>query len=192
MSAPKEILLGSGHLYSMEYTNVLPEVEEICTEANRFSYIQGGATLEYKQTKYTAKDDLGYAQKTIMTDEGATLKTGLMTFNGESLSTLLDTARVSEDAVDHRTTLIGGIGNAKDSRRVWCFHHPDPVDSDIYVTIVGSNEAGFSLAFTKEKESVIDAELTCLPSDDEGTLIRFTEKFKGVELTEPEEPENAG
>ena len=32
------------------------------------------------------------------------------------------------------------------------------------------------MAFAKDKETVIDAEFKCLPMDDEGTLIEYTEE----------------
>ena len=34
-----------------------------------------------------------------------------------------------------------------------------------------------ALAFAKDKETVIDAEFKCLPQDDEGTLIEYTEEI---------------
>ena len=42
--------------------------------------------------------------------------------------------------------------------------------------IVGNNQAGFSLAFAKDKETVIDAEFKALAQDKEGTLITYIEE----------------
>lgn len=58
------------------------------------------------------------------------------------------------------------------------FHHEDKVDGDIRVTIVGRNEAGFSLAFAKDKETVVDAEFKAAPHDTDGTLILYEEEIK--------------
>ena len=78
-------------------------------------------------------------------------------------------------AVIAMTAMIGGIKNANRKKYVVCFHHPDPEDGDIWVTIVGKNENGFSLAFAKDAESVVDAEFKALAQDGDGTLIRYVE-----------------
>lgn len=172
----EKITLGSGNLYYKEFTGEIPANEMIETEENRLGYISGGATLEYKPTYYEAKDDLGIVVKTVLTEEEAILKSGIMTFNGKTLDVLCETGRVTEDTTKHiRTVKIGGTGNANGKSYVIHFVHKDPVDGDIRVTIVGKNQAGFSLAFAKDKETVIDAEFKALPQDSEGTLIKYQE-----------------
>lgn len=174
---PKRITLGSGKLYCIPFVDTLPEVDTICVEENLLGYIKGGASLEYAPSFYEAKDDLGYVVKTIITEETATLKSGILTFNGNTLNKLCDTGRVTEDATKKRRILkIGGIGNAQGNKYVLCFHHEDPVDGDIWVLIVGQNQAGFTLAFAKDAETVIDAEFKCLSQDTEGTLIQYIEE----------------
>lgn len=173
----KRITLGSGDLFLMEYENAVPETSVICVDENLLGYISGGATLEYKPTFYEAKDDLGRIIKTIITEEEVTLKSGVLTFNGETLNKLCDTARVTETE-NLRTVKFGGVGNAKRAKYVICFHHVDKIDGDIWVIIVGNNQAGFSLAFAKDKETVIDAEFKALPQDTEGTLIQYIEEIK--------------
>ena len=175
-NTPKRITLGSGKLYLIPYAEIVPDVETICVADNLFGYIKGGATLEYAPSFYEAKDDLGYVVKTIITEEEATLKSGILTFNGDTLTKLCDTGRVTEDAQKKlRTVKIGGVGNAQGAKYIICFHHEDPIDGDIWVVIVGQNQAGFSLAFAKDAETVIDAEFKCLSQDDEGTLIKYIE-----------------
>lgn len=177
MSTSKRITLGSGKLYLIPYADTVPEVEEICTDNNLFGYIKGGATIEYAPSFYEAKDDLGYVIKTIITEETATLKSGILTFNANTLNKLCDTGRVTEDATSKlRTIKIGGIGNAQGAKYIICFHHEDPIDGDIWVVVVGQNQAGFSLAFAKDAETVIDAEFKCLSQDTEGTLIKYIEE----------------
>lgn len=172
----ERITLGSGNLYYKEFTGEIPENETIETEQNRLGYISGGATLEYKPTYYEAKDDLGVVVKTILTEEEVILKSGIMTFNGKTLEVLCETGRVTEDSAKHiRTVKIGGPGNANGKSYIIHFVHKDPVDGDIRITIVGKNQAGFSLAFAKDKETVIDAEFKALPQDSEGTLIKYQE-----------------
>ena len=55
--------------------------------------------------------------------------------------------------------------------------HKDNVDGDIRVTIVGNNQAGFTIAFAKDSETVIDAEFKAQPMDKEGTLITYQEEM---------------
>ena len=95
MAETERIILGSGNVHMKLFDGNLPSVDEICTDENQISYIQGGATIEYKPTYYTAKDDTRKIQKTVITDEEATLKSGLMTFCGNTLEKICDTARVS-------------------------------------------------------------------------------------------------
>ena len=86
--APEKIVLGSGKLYIDEFNTTLPEDAAIEVEAKLLGYIQGGASLSYKPSFYEAKDDLGVVSKKIITDEEATLKSGIMTWNGETLKKL--------------------------------------------------------------------------------------------------------
>lgn len=181
MSASKRITLGSGKLYLTTFEGILPEVDALCVEDNLLGYIKGGASVEYTPTFYEAKDDLGYAVKVIITEEEAILKSGILTFNGNTLEKLCDTARVTEDKEKKlRIVKFGGIGNAKRAKYAICFHHEDPIDGDIWVVIVGTNQSGFSLAFAKDAETVIDAEFKCLAQDNDGTLIKYIEEDKSI------------
>lgn len=114
--------------------------------------------------------------KTIVTEEEATFKSGILTWNGKTLAQLCSTARVTESE-GIRTVKIGGIGNHDGKSYAICFHHEDKIDGDVWIVIRGVNQGGFSLAFAKDKETVIDAEFKCLPQDEEGTLIQYVEKM---------------
>lgn len=170
----EKIVLGSGTLYCTEFTDNIPANTVIEVTENQLGHIQGGASIEYKPTFYVAKDDMGKASKVIIAEEEVTLKSGIMTWNGKTLVRLSSTARVTE-AAGLRTVKIGGIGNDNGKKYVIHFVHKDPIDGDIRVTIVGQNQAGFTLAFAKDKETVIDAEFKAQPQDNEGTLIKYTE-----------------
>lgn len=181
------IVLGSGLLYIDEFTGDLPANADIEQEEKLLGYIQGGASLEYAPSYYTAKDDLGYVSKVILTEEEVTLKSGVMTWNGQTLDKLSDTARVVEDAAKKlRVVRIGGAANQKGKKYVLHFHHKDEADGDIRVSIVGNNQAGFTIAFAKDKETIIDAEFKAQPMDKEGTLIYYEEEIKDATTTEPE------
>ena len=191
MAVPKRIVLGSGKLHVVEFTGAEQiatpaAVQALCTDDTILGYISGGASLEYTPTFYTAKDDLGYVTKTIITEEEAKLTSGVMTFNGNTLNTLCTTGRVTEDATTHtRTVKIGGIGNATNTRYAIIFHHEDDQDGDIWVCIVGNNQAGFTLAFAKDQETVIDAEFVALAQDDSGTLIQYIEEDNSITTSTP-------
>ncbi len=173
----EKIILGSGKLYILESTgDTLPGDEDLEKEENLLGLIQGGATLEYRPTFYEAKDDLGLVSKIILTDEEVVLRSGIMTWCGKTLAKLCSTARITE-ANGRRTVKIGGVGNQDGKQYVLRFVHEDPVDGDIRVTIVGSNQAGFTLAFAKDKETVIDTEFKALPMDSEGTKIIYEEEI---------------
>ena len=174
----EKIVLGSGKLYVMEFTGTIPENTEIETEENRIGYIQGGASIEYKPSFYEAKDDLGLVTKKIITDEEAVLKSGIMTWNLQRLAKLCNTGRVTEDAENNiRILKIGGIGNYDGKLYVIHFVHTDEQDGDMRLTIVGQNEAGFTIAWAKDKEAVINAEFKAQPLDQQGTLIILQEEI---------------
>lgn len=190
MSAAERIILGSGYLHVATFTKgaTIPNPEDFCVEDNKYAYISGGAELEYKPEFYEAKDDMGKVAKSVMTDEEATLKAGIMTFTGNTLDKLCDTARVTErdNAIDgkhYREVKVGGAGNAKGAKYVICFHHVDAVDGDIYLMIVGQNQAGFTLSFKKDEATVVDAEFHALPMDGEGTLIDYVEEVPNAVTT---------
>lgn len=173
----ESIVLGSGSLYCTEFLGTdkaIPKDEEIETEENRLGHIKGGAEIEYAPEFYEAKDDMGKVSKVIITEEEATLKSGIMTWCGLTLEKLCQTARVTETA-GKRTVKIGGIGNATGKKYLLRFTHLDEQDGNIRVTIVGSNQAGFTIAFAKDSETVIDAEFKAQPQDKEGTLILYEE-----------------
>lgn len=177
----ERIVLGSGNLYVKLFDGELPDVETICTEANRLAHVKNGATLTYTPTYYTAKDDMGRVQKTVLTEEAATLKFGVCTVNAFVLDKLSATGRVTEDTAKKRRTIkIGGV--SKDTRKsyVWCFHHPDAIDGDIWVQVVGKNSSGFEMAFAKDGETIIEPEITTEAQDGDGTLITFIEADKTI------------
>lgn len=171
------ITLGSGDLMIKEYTgDTMPAYTEFDAETDLLGRIQGGATIEYSGEWYEAKDDTGKAVKTIITEEEALLKSGVITWNGKTLEKLCSTARVTESG-GIRTVKLGGVGNHNGKSYAICFHHTDKADGDVWIVVRAVNQGGFSLAFVKDKETVIDAEFKCLPQDNEGTLIQYVEEI---------------
>lgn len=171
-----KIVLGSGKVYIDTFSGTLPTDGAIEVDGKLLGYIQGGATLTYTPSFYEAKDDLGYVYKKFLTEEEAVFKSGIMTWNGATLEKICSTATVTTSN-NIRTVKIGGIGNYDGLQYVIRFVHEDPVEGDIRITIVGSNEAGLELSFAKDKETVINAEFKAAPQDDNGTLILYSEEI---------------
>lgn len=174
-SKTEKIMLGSGKLYYQEYTGEVPDVKTACADANILGYIKGGATLEYTPTFYTAKDDLGVVTKTILTEEEANLKSGLITWNLETLNILVDASK-STNANGVTTLKIGGAANRQDKDFVIIFKYEDNQDGNMYVMIVGRNQGAMSLAFATDAETTVDAEFKAIPQDSDGTLITIVEE----------------
>lgn len=172
----KTITLGSGKIYLQAFSDAMPTVETLCTEANLLGYIKGGASLEYTQETYEEKDDLGYVSKIITTSEEAILKCGLLTWNGETLQKLIDRCK-STEASGKRTTLIGGAGNAQGGYYAICFLHEDKTDGNLWILIKGRNTAGATLTFAADEGTVVEPEFKALPHDDAGTLVELIEEI---------------
>lgn len=173
----KKIPLGSGDVYVVEWKGTMPADAIFEAELNRLGHIQGGASLEYKPTYYTAKDDLNRVSKELVTDEEATLKLGIITWNTNTLNKLISTGKVEENRETGRRTLkIGGLANQENKKYAFRFVNRDAVDGDTRVTIIGSNQAGLTLSYAKDKEATINPEIKASPMPD-GSLIIIDEEI---------------
>ena len=114
--------------------------------------------------------------RSVLTEEEAVFKTGVMTWNGETLQKLCSTTRVEKNG-KFRIVKIGGTGNDDGKQYVILFVHEDPVEGNCYLVIVGRNTAGFTISWATDSATVIDAEFNCKPQDEDGTLIQFVEEI---------------
>ncbi len=172
------IPLGSGKLYAVEFSGTIPEDTTFETDSNLLGKVKGGASLEYKPKFYTEEDDLATVSRTIITEEEVKLKAGILTWNGKTLSKLVSTARVSTDSDKHtRTVKIGGIANYDGKKYAIRFINDDKEYGKTRITIVGSNQAGFTIAYAKDKGTVINPEFLAEACDSEGTKIIYTEEI---------------
>lgn len=80
-----KIVLGSGKLFVLAFSDAIPEDTVLEVDDNLLGYIQGGATLSYTPSFYEAKDDLGFVVKKMITEEEAVLKSGVMTLGAGKL-----------------------------------------------------------------------------------------------------------
>lgn len=112
---------------------------------------------------------MGYVVIEEITKEKVTLKSGVMTWNGETLKTICATARVTVDESTGIVTVkIGGLSNRNNDRYIICFEHYSHL---LRVAIVGKNNEGFSFSFEQDKATVIDTVFRAEALDSEGTLV---------------------
>lgn len=175
----QKIRIGSGKVYITEFTGSIPADADFEVEANKLGDVSGGGVIEYKPTTYTAKSDDRLVTRTVTTDEEVTMKLGTCTWNLVTLNTLSRTGRITETG-GKRTLKLGGANNDNGKKYAIRFLHEDKVDGDARITIVGENASGFTLNFTKDKETVINPEFKAEPMDTDGTLVVFEEEILGL------------
>lgn len=202
--ASKPIRLGSGKLYIAEHDDsadlstdagVIARIMDMEMPEKILGHISGGASVEYTKSTQTIKDDLELVSKTVITTEDVNLKSGVLTWNGTSLTYLCETCRVSDDPIlGRRTIRIGGVENADGKVYDILFVHEDKKDGNVYVLISGKNTSGFKLDFKKDAATVIDATFTADALDETGTKLIIVEEIASEALlkVKSEEGTNAG
>lgn len=172
------IPIGSGYLYFSEYSGTIPADNTIEVDANRLGYIEGGAELVYTPTRQVLKDDYGLVQRNVLTAEEAALNCELIAWSKHDMDVFASTATVDETTTSgHRIIKIGGIENDNGKKYVFRFVHPDETYGDLRVTIVGTQNAGFTLAFRPTEAGKMALSITAAPHDDDGTLITIDEEL---------------
>lgn len=173
-----KMALGSGNTYVLEYDPAkgMPSIEEFCKPENQLGKTKGGAQLTYATTHHSETDDLGTVEKDVITAESATLKLGVITFNGKTIARLVDRCKTTE-ANGRRTIHIGGASNSQKKQWAFCFAHEDEEDGNIWVRVRGSNQAGLTLAFAVDAATKLEPEIKALPCDSGGTLIIYDEEI---------------
>ena len=170
------IMLGSGEIFSAEYDGTIPsDPEELIKTADFVGAIKGGCTFEYKPSFTNEVDDSGKYEKSIMTEDEATLKLGLITFNGDTIASL-NACSTTKEVGNYRITDIGGAENYTDKSRIFIFRHTDKKDGNVYLIVYGENQAGFSLAWAKDKGTTIEPEIKCKPMQG-GVRVRYIEQI---------------
>ena len=179
----EEYTLGSGDLFIKEYTaGTAVTAEDVITTGERLGEIKGGASLEYTTETKEDSSDLGRTKIVIISKEDVVLKSGVMTWNGKTLEKLCQTARVTK-SVDNkkRTIKIGGLANAANKSYAVAFQYKGDGKKGLTVLIVGKNTAGFTVSFSSDNATVIDAEFKAQALDNEGTLVIIEETIPSTE-----------
>lgn len=170
----EEYTLGSGHLHFEKLTDKPTDWNSFmenffASQTNLLGRIKGGASIEYTTEKTEDQDDLGYVVIEEIKSEKVILKSGMMTWNGETLAAICATARVKEDPTTGIVTVkIGGLGNRNNDIYVIGFEH---YSKKLRVLIIGKNNEGFTFSFEQDKATVIDVQFRAEVLDSEGTLI---------------------
>lgn len=179
----EEYTLGSGDLFIKEYTaGTAVTAEDVISTGERLGEIKGGASLEYTTETKEDSSDLGRTKIVIISKEDVVLKSGVMTWNGKTLEKLCQTARVTQ-SVDNkkRTIKIGGLANAANKSYAVAFQYKGDGKKGLTVLIVGKNTAGFTVSFSSDNATVIDAEFKAQALDNEGTLVVIEETVPASE-----------
>ena len=184
LASVEEYTLGSGDLFIKEYTaGTAVTAEDVITNGERLGEIKGGASLEYTTETKEDSSDLGRTKIVIISKEDVVLKSGVMTWNGKTLEKLCQTAQVSVsgDVTKKRTIKIGGLSHAANKSYAVAFQYKGDGKKGLTVLIVGKNTAGFTVPFSSDNATVIDAEFKAQALDNDGTLVVIEETIPDTE-----------
>lgn len=175
---PEEIILGSGDLFLVEYTDAIPEDSVIEADGNRAGNIKGGASLEYTVASLSVDDDKGRVKRTILTKEDVKFKTGLITWAENWFKALIPTARVdTQSKTNHRIIKLGGLSNQGTDRWLYRFVHTRDDGRKLRITVTGKNVGTVTLKFDTENPTTVDAEIAAETLDGEGTLVIYDDEI---------------
>lgn len=172
--------LGSGDLYILAYDaeTGIPVDATLEASANKVGSISGGASLEYKPEIKSVVDDSGAIDKRFIISEEVILKSGVLSWDVATLEKLVADGSYTDDTVNHKRTLkLGGLGARLVKDYIIRFVHTEPDGEKFRVTIVGNSNSGLSLAFAKDKETVIDAEFLAKAQDANGVKVILEETY---------------
>lgn len=183
VASVEEYTLGSGDLFIKEYiAGTAVTAEDVISTGERLGEIKGGASLEYTTETKGDSSDLGRTKIVIISKEDVVLKSGVMTWNGKTLEKLCQTARVSvEQSTKKRTIKIGGLAHAANKAYAVAFQYKGDGKKGLTVLIVGKNTAGFTVSFSSDNATVIDAEFKAQALDNDGTLVVIEETVPDTE-----------
>ena len=183
VASVEEYTLGSGDLFIKEYTaGSSVTAEDVISTGERLGEIKGGASLEYTTETKEDSSDLGRTKIVIISKEDVVLKSGVMTWNGKTLEKLCQTARVTKDDIAKKRTIkIGGLANAANKSYAVAFQYKGDGKKGLTVLIVGKNTAGFTVSFSSDNATVIDAEFKAQALDNDGTLVVIEETIPDTE-----------
>ena len=176
----QHVIMGAGEWFVKPYESGEVNCKEICVDDNYAGETQGGATLDYTITPYVIEDDNGRLRKRFMVKGAAKMKTGLLTVDVKAIANLMSVGKVEDSQDGTKRTLKLGGGNAQLKRFVVVFRYPKDKEKGlyIYVGMVATNTAPLSLAFTKDKETVMDLEYEADTNGVDDTILVIEEDLQ--------------
>lgn len=176
----KQIVLGSGDLFVAPFNSEtgIPEDATLEVAANNMGYIKGGASVEYKPTEYEIYDDSYAVHSRFITSEEVTFKSGILTWNVETLKNLIAKGTYADDTTEKTRTLkLGGKAARLMDEYVVRFVHTYSDGNKLRITLVATASNGFTLAFAPDKETVIDAEFKAKAHDADGVQLIIQDTY---------------
>lgn len=168
----EKVLLGSGHLFIAEITEAGVVPDGLFDEANNVGCISGGAELSYTPTLYDVECDDGEIHNTYITKEEVILKSGILNWD------LANLEKLSVGGTYNSATKTLKIGGKKSVKQYAVGFKHEEDDYSVEITMLGRANKGFTVSFSKEKETITDAEFKA-NKDSSGTLVTIVEKDAG-------------
>lgn len=179
----EQVIMGAGKWYLKPYTPGEDlDLSAVAVEENLLGYTQGGATIDYTPTTYTIEDDIGMVKRTFMTTATASMKTGLLTFDVQSMAALLSVGQLTQDTEGNKNILKLGGGRAELKRFMVVFEYEKDKENGLYIRVgmIASNTAAMSFAFTKDKETVPEISFEGGTNGKDDTILVFEEDVKAA------------
>lgn len=173
----REIVLGSGKIYCLPYVDgeAIGSLRAYCKEENRLGLVKGGASITYEVTPYEVFDDLHEIYKRFVIGEKASLKTGLITFDLETMERILGNSNYFIDENTGVKTLKLGGHTREQEQFIVVFEHERRDGSRLIVGLAATNDAGLNLNLLPDKETQLDAEFNAVSNDSNGCLLIIEE-----------------
>lgn len=166
----KQILLGSGKLYIIDYEfgDTIPEHSVFETPENSVGSIKGGASLIHSYDLYSFYSDGLEEGDRYITNEEVIFKTGILSWDMKNLERLSGSGTIQETE-DKIVLRLGEEGTLK--KYALRFVHTQSNGKKVRITLLATASKGFELIFDPEVETVIDAEFKALRALGEKTLL---------------------
>lgn len=174
-----EIIFGAADVYMYEFSgSEIPEDSAVESEEHLVGHTSGGASVEYKPTKYDVEDSYGKIVRSYTTKEEITAKTGLLSWRLDRLA-LLSTAKFSQDKTK-KLRILEFKGGNKLANVLIRFVHVKENGKKLRFTMIGQGGNGFTIPF-ENKETTVDAEIMAVEYV-KGFLAKFEEELTDEEV----------
>lgn len=174
----EEIIFGAADVYMYSFTGEsIPEDSAIESDDHLVGHTSGGASVEYKPTKYDVENSYGKIVRSFITKEEIVAKTGLLSWRLERLA-LLSTAKFTTDKTKKIRTLEFKGGSSLPNVLIR-FVHTKENGKKLRFTMIGQGGNGFTIPF-ETKEATVDAQITAIEYV-KGFLAKFEEELTDEE-----------